>query len=135
MGIDETPKQDLIDYRIAKAYEVYKEAEDVASLHHWNLTVNRLYYSIFHIASALILSVGSSARTHKGILIFLMKDYVRTGKLTKEEGQLISSLFNMRHTGDYDDLFDYGQNDVEPLMEPTKALIEKLRSFISISNP
>lgn len=130
MGITELSKQDLIDYRIAKAYEVYGEALDVSTLHHWNLAVNRLYYSIFHISSALLLSEGNIAKTHKGIIQILMKDYVRTGKLTKEEGQLISSLFNMRHTGDYDDLFDYGESDITPLISPTKLLLDKLRSFI-----
>lgn len=77
--IKDRPIQDLINYRIAKAYEVYKEALDVASMEHWNLTVNRLYYSIFHIGSALVLSTGNAARTHKGIIQLLMRDCVRPG--------------------------------------------------------
>ena len=130
MGLTEKPKQDLIAYRLAKANEVYQEAIDVASMNHWNLTVNRLYYSIFHAATALLLSAGNTARTHNGVIRILMKDYVRVGLLSIEDGKLISSLFNMRHTGDYDDLFDWDQSKVEPLIEPTRLLLEKMKSLV-----
>ncbi len=130
MGLTERPKQDLINYRIAKADEVYKEALDVASLNHWNLAVNRLYYSVFHIASALLLSAGYTARTHSGVMRILMKDYVRTGLLSEEDGKLLSSLFNMRHTGDYDDMFDWTQTEIEPLIIPTKQLIDKIKTLV-----
>ena len=130
MGLTEKPKQDLITYRLAKADEVYQEALDVASMNHWNLAVNRLYYSVFHVATALLLSAGYTARTHSGVMRILMKDYVRTGLLTQEDGNLLSSLFNMRHTGDYDDLFDWTQLQVEPLLEPTKMLLEKIKLLV-----
>lgn len=134
MGLKDKPKQALISYRISKAYEVYKEAIDVASLSHWNLTVNRLYYSIFHISSALLLSAGYNIKSHDGLIRIIMKDYVRTRLLTVEEGQLISSLYNMRQTGDYDDLYDWKQEDIEPLILPTKELLEKLKTFIKTDN-
>ncbi len=132
MGLNEIPKQDLINYRLAKADEVYKEALDVASMNHWNLAVNRLYYSVFHIATALLLGAGYTARTHSGVMRILMKDYVRTGLLSEEDGKLLSSLFNMRHTGDYDDLFDWTQSQVEPLINPTRELIDKIKLLVTV---
>ncbi len=134
MGLKDKPKQALISYRISTTYEVYKEDTDVASLPHWNLTVNRLYYSIFHISSALLLSAGYNIKSHDGLIRIIMKDYVRTRLLTVEEGQLISSLYNMRQTGDYDDLYDWKQEDIEPLILPTKELLEKLKTFIKTDN-
>lgn len=134
MGLENKSRQDLITYRVSKAYEVYQEAIDVASMSHWNLAVNRLYYSIFHICSALLLSAGYNIKSHNGLIRIIMKDYVRTQLLTLEDGQLVSSLYNMRQTGDYDDLYDWKQEDIEPLILPTKELLEKLKTLIKTDN-
>ena len=130
MGITEDEKQDLIKYRIAKSQEVFQEALDVASLNHWNLAVNRLYYAVFHLCSAILLKDGHNARTHNGIIRMMMLHYVKTSLLSTEEGELITSLFNMRQSGDYDDLFDWTRIQIEPMIEPTKALLTKLANFL-----
>lgn len=133
MGLKKTELKDLVDYRLNKSNEVLIEALDVAALNHWNLAVNRLYYAVFHSCSALLLSRGFSARTHHGIIKLMMMEFVKPEILTKEEGTLITTLFNMRNTGDYDDLYDWKEFQVAPLIEPVKSLLEKLQTFISQS--
>lgn len=126
MGLTQDERSALVQYRLNKAQEVFTEATDVADLKHWNLAVNRLYYAVFHACSALLLANGHTARTHSGIIHIILLEYVKTDILTKEEGSLISTLFNMRNTGDYDDLFDWNEEQVAPLIEPVKELLEKL---------
>lgn len=130
MGLTDEEKLALVTYRVSKSKEVFKEATDVASLGHWNLAVNRLYYAVFHACSALLLAEGHVAHTHSGIMRIMMLNFVKSERLTKDDGRLISSLFNMRQTGDYDDLFDWDQLNVEPLITPTRALLNKLYSLI-----
>jgi len=36
----------------------------------------------------------------------------------------------MRQTGDYDDFFDFTKEDVLDLIEPTKQLINKIKSLV-----
>lgn len=55
-------KKSIIDYRRQKAYDNLNEAKEVAKFHFWNLTGNRLYYATFHMASALLLDKGMSAK-------------------------------------------------------------------------
>lgn len=131
MGLTDEEKSALVAYRLSKSREVYQEAVDVASLGHWSLAVNRLYYSVFHACSALLMKEGHSAHTHSGVMRIVMLNYVKSNLLTKDDGRLISSLFNMRQTGDYDDLFDWVQEDIEPLMSPTKKLLDKLYSLVA----
>lgn len=132
MGITEEEKKDLINYRLSKSRDVFQEALDVASMNHWNLAVNRLYYSVFHCCNALLLKDNNPVRTHSGVIRMIALNYVKNGKLSKEEGQLITTLFNMRHTGDYDDLFDWTQQQVEPLIEPSRNLINRIVELINI---
>lgn len=130
MGLKHVEVKDLVNYRLSKSKEVLVEAIDVANLNHWNLAVNRLYYAVFHSCSALLLSKGFSARTHHGVIKIMMMEYVKPEILTKEEGTLITTLFNMRNTGDYDDLYDWKESQVRPLIEPVKALLVKLETLI-----
>lgn len=132
MGLTNSSKKDLIIYRLAKSEEVFKEALDVASLNHWNLAVNRLYYSLFHACTALLFSVGNNTRTHAGMVNQMRLNYVLTGILSKEEGDLISMLFNMRQSGDYDDLFDWDREKVEPLFSPTRSLLQTIKGLVII---
>lgn len=68
--LDSQQRRDIIQYRIEKSYKSLEEATAVAKLQYWNLTGNRLYYSVFHMASALLLDKGMSAKTHAGVIHF-----------------------------------------------------------------
>jgi uncharacterized protein (UPF0332 family) len=52
------------------------------------------------------------------------KHFIRTEEIPIEFGKIYSQLFTWRQKGDYDDLFDFDKNKVEPYFEPVKALIE-----------
>ena len=131
MGLTEEERASLISYRLKKSEATFKEATDVFQLRHWGLVVNRLYYAVFYAGTALLLSSGHAMRSHAGFLTLIGQHYVIPGTLSKEEGKLISNLFRMRRTGDYDDTFDYEKEDVEPLIQPTAALIAKIASIIN----
>ena len=45
----------IIDYRIEKSAQAFKEAKDNATLGNWNLVVNRLYYAVFYMVLAILL--------------------------------------------------------------------------------
>lgn len=38
----------------------------------------------------------------------------------------------MRQSGDYDDLFDWAEEDILPLFEPTERLLEKISALITL---
>jgi uncharacterized protein (UPF0332 family) len=58
-------KKDIIVYRIEKAKRTYIEAVDNANLNHWSLAANRLYYSLFHVISAVLLDKGIHFKLEK----------------------------------------------------------------------
>ena len=44
--------------------------------------------------------------------------------------KLFSRLFELRQTGDYDDLFDLTEEDVQPLLKPAKDYIEEIINLL-----
>ena len=130
MQLTEEERKAIVVYRLEKAESALVEAKDCVSLNHWNLTANRLYYAAYYASSALLISAGHSAKTHEGTIGMIGQHYVRTGVLTNEDGALLARLQNMRHTGDYDDFFDWTQEYVEPYIPKAEAYIEKIKSII-----
>ena len=122
----------IIAYRIDKSNRTMIEAKDNAGMKHWSLAANRLYYALFHMASALLVDKGFTSKTHSGILCIIGQEFVIKGLLSNEDGRLISRLQNMRQSGDYDDLFDWTEEDILPLFDPTEKLLNKMRSLISL---
>lgn len=116
----------IVRYRIGRAGEALREARDNFALGHYNLVANRLYYAVFYVCSALLISRGIVANTHSGVMAMINMNFVKTGELSEDEKQLISQLFMMRQSGDYDDIFDWTKEDVESKIEPTERFVKHL---------
>ena len=124
-------RKSIIDYRIERANATIKEVEFIVTGNFWNLAANRLYYAAFYICQALLLSRHISASSHTGVSRMIHLHFIKEGILTEEEGDLLGKLFRMRQTGDYDDLWDWNERDILPLLPETKKLISKIESLIS----
>ena len=70
-------KRAIISYRRQKAYDRMNEVTEVAKLGFWNLAGNRLYYAAYHMASALLLDKGFSARTHSGVIHLIGQNFIQ----------------------------------------------------------
>ena len=130
LTIDE--KKAIIAYRMQKSAQTMIEARDNAFMKHWSLAANRLYYALFHMASALLIDKGYMSKSHNGIICIIGQEFVAKGLLSTEDGRLISRLQHMRQSGDYDDLFDWTEADIMPCFEPTERLLQKMSDLIAI---
>lgn len=134
MPLTEEERKAIVVYRLEKADNAFVEAKDCATMGHWNLSANRLYYAAYYAAyyasSALLVSAGYQAKTHEGTIGMIGQNYVRTGILSKEDGALLARLQNMRHTGDYDDFMDWIVDDVTPYMSKVEMFIKKIKAII-----
>ena len=131
MSLTDEERKAIVLYRLEKSDDAVVEAKDCASLGHWNLAANRLYYAAYYASSALLISAGYTAKTHDGTIGMIGQHYVRSGILTNEDGSLLARLQNMRHTGDYDDFLDWTQEDVEPFIPRTEEFIKRIKGIIN----
>ena len=101
--LDEQSRLALIQYRIERAEETIEEASLLSKESHFNAAINRLYYACFYAASALMVAYGLTASSHAGVKTMIGMHFVSKGLLPKEQGKAFSRLFEIRHSGDYDD--------------------------------
>ena len=133
MSLTDEERAAIVMYRLEKAEKAFVEARDCASMGHWTLSANRLYYAAYYVSSSLIVSGGLTAKSHEGTIGMIGQHYIRTGILSKEDGLLLARLQNMRHTGDYDDFIDWTREEVEPYIPKVEAYILKIKSILSNS--
>lgn len=125
-------KEDYINYRISKSLEVYNDAILLAENERWNSCVNRLYYSSYYLASALLFKYGIKAETHNGVKTQLFLNYVKTGLLSREHGKLYAHLFDWRQETDYTDFVDFDRDTVDPLCVEVEVLNNALKGLINL---
>lgn len=58
------------------------------------------------------------------------QSYVLPGILPVSDAKLLSKLFSMRQSGDYDDLFDWEEEDVLPLIPQVEDFIVRVKKLI-----
>jgi uncharacterized protein (UPF0332 family) len=123
-------RDDYIKYRFHRAEESFEEALILAKEERWNAVINRLYYACFYAVIALLLKNDIETQTHDGARTQFGLQFIKTGKIDKDLGKLLSKLFDYRQKGDYGDLFDYDEELTKPLIEKVKVFLEEIRRHI-----
>ena len=126
MGLLNDEKNALINLKIERANETIKEVPYLIEQGFYRTAVNRLYYSCYYIVSALLLQKGYEARTHNGIIALFAINFVKIGIVSDEEGKLYRSLFELRQTGDYDEVKIIDRDDVVTRLQPAEHFIKTI---------
>lgn len=113
-------------YRIKKSEEAYEVAALLVANKKWNAAVNRLYYAAYYAVSGLLVKSEIEAKTHAGVKTQFLLHFVKSGKIEVRLGKLYADLFDWRQKGDYGDFFDFEEDEVVLLMEPTRVLIDAI---------
>lgn len=87
---------------------------------------NRLYYSVFHAVSALLINDGHKVGTHKGAILIFGQHYVKEGTFPIEDAKLYSQLQTMREKGDYNCIYQTIEEEMRPLIEPVREFISRV---------
>ena len=120
----------LIRYRMDRSKEALSAARLMYEKGHYNDAVNRLYYSCFYMVIALLATEGVHPGKHTAVRAFLNKNWIKTGKLSKETGRLYNTLFDRREKGDYGDYFRFNAEDVEYWLKKVEKAIEEIFQVI-----
>ena len=132
--MNEEDRISFVKYRLEKAIETFEAAEILIDTKKWNSAINRLYYAAYYSISALLINHTISSRTHSGVKTQFFLHFVKTGLIDKKLGKLYSDLFDWRQKGDYGDFFDFSEEVVRSLQQPTRELIDQVIELLGKNN-
>ena len=131
MSLNEEDRKVIVALELEKSDKTWSQLGIQIQAGLWELVANRLYYSLFHAVSALLIHDSHEVGTHRGAVNKFSMFYVKTGIFTKDEGRLYSRLQQLREDGDYNCSIDVEQEEVEEKIEPTLQLINKIKQYIA----
>ncbi|MHB1686352.1 MAG: HEPN domain-containing protein [Ignavibacteriaceae bacterium] len=123
-------REEIIKRRIEQSLETIDEAELLIGNKSLAAALNRIYYAVFYIISALGVKHKFSTSKHKQLLGWFNKNFVSTGIVKKEYGKFIHNLFNKRMEGDYEVFVEFLKEDVLKLSNQAKEFIEEVKRII-----
>lgn len=132
--LDEQSREALMQYRLERAEETLKEVEILTNEAHYNAAANRLYYACFYAVTALIVANGLSTQSHAGAKTLLGLHFVSKGLLSNEYGKTFSRLFEIRHSGDYDDFVYCDKEMINEYLPKATDFINAIKTLLRKNN-
>lgn len=132
MSLSDADRKSVVNYRVERAYATLKEAEDVATRGWYNLAANRLYYALYYAVSALLINNGLIVKTHSGINAQFNLHFVKTGILDLGDGALLSQLYSLRQSSDYEDFKQVTAEQIQELFPKVSILVDKLKNLSGV---
>ena len=121
---------DYINYRLQRANETISEIKILIENKLWNTAINRMYYACFYAVGALLVKNGVVTASHSGSRQKFGQLFIHTGLISKELGKHYSELFEKRQKGDYNDFFDFDEETVVKLHQPSIDFIKVIERQI-----
>jgi len=128
--MDERTKS-IIKEEIDKAEKRLKAAEVLLEKDMVEDAANRIYYSVFYAAKAMLNSLGYDAKTHSGLISEFGLRIVKPRKADKKLGAILRKTFELRESADYSLAAIIEKEEVEELMKGAKEFLKEAKNFVS----
>jgi len=121
--MEERPLSDYIQYKRDRAFEALDDIKKMLDNKMLSAAMNRIYYAGFYIVGALLLLDGFSTSKHRQLIGYFNKEYIKTGKVPVDIGEILDESYNNRVTADYHDFVDLTKTQVEEFYNQMKEFV------------
>jgi len=121
--------KELVENWLYKADKSLKAVKDNLELDNIEAAQNRLYYAIFYTVSALGQSKGFVTSKHGQLIGWFNREFIKTGILPREYGELYRNAFKYRQETDYTFNSVPDKKLLESMFEESKIFIQKIRNL------
>ncbi len=130
MGLKTEDRTAIINYRLEQAQQAAKDAKLLLDNGSFSASVNRIYYSIFYVISALALKNSFITSKHQQLIGWFNKNFIHKKIVDKRLGKIVKAAFEQRSESDYGEFVEYNKCDVEDLYNDMKEFISTVSLLI-----
>lgn len=116
---------------LARARELLASAAVLTEHGDHASSVSRSYYAMFMAAEAALLSRGTTASSHRGVVAAFGDAFVRDGTFTREDGRALARAHEQRAAAEYDATTRVPESEARELIETARAFVEKVSDFLA----
>lgn len=115
----------LAKYRMEKAREIIKEAEDALEHDHPGNSVNRSYYAMFTAARAILALKELDSSKHSGIIALFSQHIIKPGLFPEELSKFLRESKRIRESADYGDFIEITKEDAQTHLQRAGKFVEE----------
>lgn len=119
---------------IEASAEAMSAAEALTAAGLLRSAVSRLYYAMFHLVRALVMSHGFDPRTHEGVETLFGLHFVRTRTVDVRFGKVFAHLQRFRQQADYGPLLALSSEDVIRDIATVREFSGEVRRILGIDD-
>ena len=122
--------KELAAYRLERAEEMLKAAEDNLNMEQYRTSLNRSYYAIFHAMRAANILEGYDSSKHSGVIAFFTMTFLKTERMDRNLSRIIKEASYLREKSDYDDFYIAMKADVVKQLGEARKFVNAIQTFI-----
>lgn len=130
MTLTNEDRKVLIENYIDKSRATIEKVKFLIENGELALAVNRIYYGIYYILSALAIRSQFKTSKHSQLISWFNKAFVKEGIVDQKYSKLIRKAFENRMEGDYDVFSVFTKEEVEQSLEEMEEVISEIQKLI-----
>ena len=130
MTLSKEERQQLIEHYVEKAQNTVEDIKFFIENEKLGVAVNRVYYGIYYVLSALAVKYQFSTSKHTQLLGWFNKNFVKENKIERKYAKYIQEAFEKRMKGDYEVFVKFTKADVNDLFEKMKEIISEIKQLL-----
>ena len=116
---------------LERAKQSIQAAKELALKGYYDFAASRAYYAAFYGATAILLNEGLDFSKHSGVIASIHQRFVKTGKLSVEQGKNLNWLFEIRNVGDYGGTVHVSEPQAEQAIEAAESFLKAVKSLLN----
>ena len=116
---------------LALAREMLEDARQAAGRKRLRTAADRSYFAMLHAASALLLTDGIQARSHRRLMAAFGEHFAKPRRLDPVHHRRLMDAFERRSLADYDPIAEFDEDDITGAIAAAEAFIQAAADFIA----
>lgn len=121
----------IIGVRLEKAKDDIATAHELIALRRLRGAVNRAYYAIYHLATAVLLTQDIERSKHSGVQSAFSQYLVKPGLIEPEYGRILTSARKARETSDYADRIELDEETAQRIIADTDRFVARMEEYLA----
>ncbi|MEN6319737.1 MAG: HEPN domain-containing protein [Syntrophaceae bacterium] len=126
--------RELIKVRLEKTEEDIDTAVELLSFKRYRAAVNRAYYALFSITTAVLLTKNLERSKHTGVEAAFNQHFIKTGIFEIEYGKIFNYVRQKREESDYTAKVMIDKETAERIVEDSKRFIQRMKKYLTTTN-
>jgi uncharacterized protein (UPF0332 family) len=122
----------LVRIRVDRSLEDIETAKELLSLGRYRAAVNRAYYAIFSITTALLLTEKIERSKHAGVESAFIQRFVKPGIFETEYGRIFDYIRKKREESDYSARIVLNEDTAKRVVGDAEKFITRIGEYLRV---